>query len=98
MSDKPCPFLTVQTYSTMKGEMKRHYCTARGLKDILPKTTWKNICLKGETCIIRQNLQDIIEDADAQKYIEALLEEMENRSLRNGYPIEIELIKAKEED
>jgi len=38
------------------------------------------------------------EDADAQKYIEALLEEMENRSLRNGYPIEIELIKAKEED
>jgi hypothetical protein len=60
-SDKPCPFLTVQTYSTMKGEMKRHYCTARGLKDILPKTTWKNICLKGETCVIRQNVQGIIE-------------------------------------
>jgi hypothetical protein len=60
-SDKPCPFLTVQTYSTLKGEMKRHYCTARGLKDILPKTTWKNICLKGETCVIRQNVQGIIE-------------------------------------
>ena len=29
-SDKLCPFLTVQTYSTIKGEMKRHYCTARG--------------------------------------------------------------------
>ena len=70
--EKPCPFLTVQTYSTMKGEMKRHYCTARGLKDILPKTTWKNICLKGGICIIRQaqewlnlkltqqNLQDVV--------------------------------------
>jgi len=52
-----CPFLERVVYRTMRGEMVKHYCIARGLRDVLDRDTWGKKCLKGEWCIIRESLQ-----------------------------------------
>ena len=51
---KPCPFLLSITYPTTKGKMTKHYCTARGLFDLLSKQYYETICKEGKHCPIRE--------------------------------------------
>jgi hypothetical protein len=55
-----CPFLERIVYKTVKGEMVKHYCKARGLRDVLDRDTWKKICLKGGRCVVRENAEKLL--------------------------------------
>jgi hypothetical protein len=57
----PCPFLEQKTYTTRKGRMAKHYCKARGLMDVLNRETWEHICMKEASCIIRKQVEEMLQ-------------------------------------
>jgi hypothetical protein len=61
-----CPFLTFETHQTLRGEIKKYYCTARGLKDVLDGRTARKICLKSGKCIIREQREEELGLKDIQ--------------------------------
>jgi hypothetical protein len=56
--EKACPFLESKLYKKAKGEMKKYYCIARGLSDVLNRETVRQTCLKSAKCIIREQNEE----------------------------------------
>jgi hypothetical protein len=52
--EKACPFLESKTYKTAKSEMKKYYCVARGLNDVLDGKTVRSVCQKSGKCSMRE--------------------------------------------